>query len=361
MRWTSLIATLLLAGGLAYWFVLRHGPEATVAASVATPRAETAAPAEDLPVPVIVIESVAQEKTARLVLRGRTAANRKVDVAAETTGPVMSEPLRRGARVSEGQVLCRLDPGVRAAELAEAEAALEEAVAEVDAATQLESKGFAAATTLKAQRAQFRAAEARLDRILWDIAQLEILAPFDGVLESDTAEIGSLLAPGAICATVIDLSKVKVSAFVGEQDVDRLEVGQTATARLINGMVVEGTISFLSRSADPETRTFLVEVTLDNPDGRIRDGMTAELAVDLKPRRAHAVPQSALTLDDAGRLGVRIDDGGIARFVAVTILDETARLVWVSGLPDRATVIVVGQDFVRDGRRVVGSPARQSQ
>ncbi len=89
-----------------------------------------------------------------------------------------------------------------------------------------------------------------------------------------------------------------------------------------------------------------------NQDGRIRDGMTAELRIDLPAEVAHLIPQTALTLDDAGRLGVRLAAEGKARFVEIRIIRDEIDGVWVTGLPDRASVIVVGQEFVRDGRSI---------
>ena len=220
--------------------VARGAAALAVASEEQAPAVQDQASArKDAPVPVMVLASQARETAATLVVRGRTEANRNVQVAAQTTGRVISEPLRRGARVSKGQLLCRLDPGVRAAELAEAEAALTEAEAEAGAAKQLKAKGFAAETTFKARQAQLQAAQARVDKVRWDIKELEILAPFDGILESDTAEIGTLMTPGAYCANVIDLSQVKIAGFVAEQEVDLLSIGQSARAKLINGVEAE--------------------------------------------------------------------------------------------------------------------------
>ncbi len=370
MRLTSIISALLIAAGLWYWFALRHdmASEDDTAVATAVPE-EAAKDGEDVPasegpvtkpVPVVVFRSQAQETQGTLVIRGRTQANRNVKVASETTGRVISEALPSGSRVTAGQVLCRLNPGVRAAELAEVQASLAEARVEAAGAKQLKQKGFTAETTLKSAEARLQAAQARLDRVKWDIAQLDIIAPFDGVLESDTAEVGTLMTPGAICADVIDLTKVKVTGFVAEQEVDLLSLGQTATARLINGVTTEGQITFLSRMADEQTRTFAVEVTVENPGGAIRDGMTAELQVGLPPKTAHLLPQNALTLDDQGRMGVRLNEDGIARFFAVQILSENVEGVWLSGLPEEAEVIVVGQEFVRDGRAITATPADQS-
>jgi len=355
MRLTSLLFALLLAGGVYYWFALR--PPAGPAAP-AELNAAVAAPADaaDAPVPVMVMASEARPTASVLTLRGRTVAIRNVSVPAETAGLVVSQPLRKGAMVHEGDALCRLDPGARQAQLLEAEAKLAEARIEAEAADTLSQKGFAAETTRMARQAQLEAAQAAVDLVKLDISRLVITAPFEGVLESDTAEIGSRLGLGDGCATVIDLSRVKVSGYVSEQEVDQIEIGQKAAARLINGRTIPGEISFISRVSDPQTRTFEVEVTLPNEDGRIRDGMTAELQIDLPAETAHLLPQSALTLDDDGRLGVRIAAGGKAEFVPVRIIRDVADGVWVAGLPDRADVIVVGQEFVRDGRSIQPTP-----
>ena len=358
MRLTSLFLAVLLAGGLYYWFGVRGrtiDPSQTVATATAPVSAERTA---DKPVPVMVIESQAAPTVKQLVLRGRTVAARNVSVPAETPGLVISQPLRKGIEVAEGDVLCRLDPGARMAQLLEAEARLAEARVEAEAATTLSLKGFTAETTLRARQAQLEAAQAQVNLVRLDISRLSIQAPFDGVLESDTAEIGSRLGPGDTCATIIDLSEVKVTGYVSEQEVDQIALGQNATARLINGRTIPGQISFISRVSDPETRTYLVEVTLPNEDGRIRDGMTAELKIDLPAEIAHNIPQNALTLDDDGRLGVRVAEGGVARFLPTRIIAEEIDGVWVTGLPENASVIVVGQEFVRDGRRIEPAPFR---
>jgi multidrug efflux system membrane fusion protein len=237
---------------------------------------------------------------------------------------------------------------------------LAEALVEADAATTLSRKGFASETTRTARQAQFEAAQAKVNLVKLDIDRLVIRAPFDGLLETDTAEIGSRLGLGDTCATVIDLSSVKVVGFVSEQEVDQIALNQEAIARLINGRIITGTIAFISRVSDPETRTYQVEAILPNQDGRIRDGMTAELRIGLPAEVAHKIPQNALTLDDDGRLGVRLAVDGTARFVETQIISDAIDGVWVTGLPDTADVIVVGQEFVRDGRAILPTPVDQA-
>ena len=91
--------------------------------------------------------------------------------------------------------------------------------------------------------------------------------------------------------------------FVSELQVARVTLGRSATARTASGQHVAGEVSFLARSADPTTRTFRVDIRVPNPDLTLRDGETAEITVEAAGKAAHLLPQSALTLDDAGTLG----------------------------------------------------------
>ncbi|MCB1358822.1 MAG: efflux RND transporter periplasmic adaptor subunit, partial [Maritimibacter sp.] len=225
----------------------------------------------------------------------------------------------------------------------QARAALATAQAAVSAAE-------AGAASAEAAVESARAAVAATER---DIANTEVTAPFDGLLETDTAELGSLMTAGSLCATIIDLDPIKLVGYVAEVDVDRVQVGAPVGARLASGREVLGRVTFLSRSADPQTRTFRVEAELANPDLAIRDGQTGEIAIQSAGRSAHLLPQSALTLDDAGTLGVRVAEDGaegdVARFLPVEMLRDSPDGVWVAGLPEVARVITTGQDYVTDG------------
>lgn len=413
MRLFSILTALLVAASL-YMLVIRRdevlafagvGDDPVSEAAEGAPAPEgTEAAAETAPEPaegavkVEALRSTAQEIDSAVLVRGQTEAARQVEVRAETSGRIVSAPLRKGAFVEEGQLLCELDPGTREAALDEArarltsaraalpaaEARLEEArsrLAEAEindtAASRLSQEGFASQTRVASTRAamdsaraaietaksgvdtaasEIQAAEAGVAVAETEMARLKIAAPFGGLLESDTAELGALMQPGALCATVIQLDPVKLVGFVPETEVERVAPGAPASARLASGQQVAGQVSFLSRSADPQTRTFRVEVEVPNPELAIRDGQTVEIAIRADGRSAHLLPQSALTLNDAGDLGVRlVGDDLTARFAPVTVQRDTARGIWVSGLAPEAAVIVVGQEYVTDGVPVAPS------
>lgn len=335
---------------------LRSLAGAGPATAQATPEAAAAPEPDSAPLaPLrVVVERIAEREIEQaVVLRGRTEAARRVEVRAETQGLVASDPRPRGSAVAEGEVLCELDPGTRAAALAEAQARLAEAEINFTAASRLSEGGFAAQTRVAAAEAAVRSAQAGVERAQAELDRLTIRAPFAGVLEADTAERGALLAAGGLCGTVIRLDPIRLVGFAAEAQIDKLTEGAVAGGRLSNGRDVLGRVTFLARVADPATRTFRVEVTVANPDLAIREGMSADILIQAAPERGHLVPASALTLDDAGRLGLRLVGAeGITEFAPVRVLRDTARGFWVQGLPPEADVIVVGQEYVTDGVRV---------
>ncbi|WP_112323274.1 efflux RND transporter periplasmic adaptor subunit [Oceanibium sediminis] len=364
MRFLPLLTALLVA--LALYAVILERDALTAFANGAAPEAEEqAAPppvgSADGPVSVVVMSSRAAPVQSGIVLSGRTEAARKVQIRAETTGLVISEPIAKGTRIASGDTLCELAPGTREASLAEAQARLREAETQLRTSQQLAERGFSAETDTITKQAALQSAQARVEQAQTELDRLTITAPFDGLLETNTAELGELMQPGGACATLISLDPIVLVGFVPEQDIEKLTVGSPAGARLVTGQVLSGQVTFLSRSADEITRTFRVEVQVPNPDRSIRDGVTAEILIGLEGETGHLLPQSALTLNDDGILGVRTAEDGRARFMPVTLIRDDARGVWVGGLPEKADVIVVGQDFVRDGRPIIPTYREASQ
>lgn len=369
-------------------------------------------------VKVVVMRSTARAVESAVVLRGETQAARYVDVRSETSGQVISDPLRKGTFVNKGDTLCKIDPGTRTSKLTEAQARLavakasvpeaeariptaqaqvetaraqlQEATINENAARKLAKDGYASDSRVASAEARLRAAEgnvisaqaglksaqaallnakasvesadAAIQAAQTEINRVVIKAPFEGLLESDTAELGSLLQPGALCATIIQLDPIKVQGYIAETEVDRVEVGALAVARLSSGEELQGQVSFLSRAADPKTRTFLAEINVPNPTLSIRSGQTAEIVIRADGTRAHLLPQSSLTLNDQGTLGVRtVNAENRVEFMPVTLIRDTVDGVWVSGLGDEENVITVGQEYVTEGILVAPSFAESDK
>ena len=311
----------------------------------------------------VVTETVhAVDRPARLVLRGRTEAFREVVVRSETGGRVVATPAVEGTAVAEGDVLCRLDVDARGAALAQAEAEYRTRELDYNAAVELLNRGHRSANAVAGVEALRDAAQARLEAAQQELANINIRAPFDGYFDNRAGEIGDYLAPGGACGTVVQMDPILITAEIAERDVAGLASGMPGTARLITGEEVTGMVRFVERRADPATHTFRLELEAANPDGQLRSGVTAEIKIPLLAEPAHRIPTSVLALNARGELGVRIvETGNIVRFLPVELLSDDGEEVWVSGLPDPANVITVGQDFVDDGIhvRIAGTGAAE--
>lgn len=350
----KILAALALAGGIGAWMAT-----GTLVVSGSAQEAEVRPPAERLqadaaPFEVRTRRIKAVERERTLTMRGRTRADALVNVAAETSGRIEERAVDRGDLVAAGDLLCRLDPGVREAQLAQAAAEAAKAQLEFDAASKLQGRGFESETRVAATRAALDAAEAGVAAAEQELERTRVKAPIAGVVQEPLAEIGSMLAVGGVCATIVDADPIIVTGQVSERDILDVEVGVTAIVSLVTGRTVEGRVSFISRTADPDTRTFTVEIEVPNPDDTLRDGVTAEAIIPLAAVEAHRLSPGVLTLSDAGEIGVRVvrEDDTVA-FMPVQIAMQDTDGFWVTGLPEAVTVITVGQEYVIDGQRVV--------
>ncbi len=294
-----------------------------------------------------------------VVVRGRTQATRTVIIRSETAGTVAAAPVLQGGFVKQGEVLCRLAVDARQAALDQARAAQKSAQLAVQQNEELAKKGFRAPTQVLQAQATLDASTAAVRQGEIALAQVNIKAPFSGVFDHRDAEVGTYLGPGQPCGTMIEINPLLIVGDVPETQAASMKVGALATARLVSGQTLTGHIRYVSHDADPQTRTYHLEVTVPNPKLDVRSGLSAELHIGAGSGPAHLVPVSAMVLDSAGRQGVRyvLADGRVA-FAPVTIVEETHDGVWVTGLSGPVQLITVGQSYVADGQKVRVALAR---
>lgn len=339
-----------LLGAVAAWML---SGSLVGAARTDAPASAPSVLAEPQPMRVRVAELDAERVTKEVLVRGQLEPRRRVELRAQTGGLVTALPAEKGARVSAGEVLVELALEDREAQIARAEAEAASRRLELSASEKLGSKGMQARTQVKAAEASLAAAEAELERLRIDLAHTRIRAPFDGLVEARTVELGSLLQRGDPVLELVDASVLKAVGHVPQQSAASLALGQSVAVHLLDGRTAEGRIVFLSRVADPETRSFRVEAELPNPDGSLYSGISAELRIAVGDERAHFLSPAVLTLDDDGQVGVKtvtVDDR--VAFHAIALVRAEAGGVWVTGLPAQTRVITRGQGFVVTGETV---------
>ena len=247
---------------------------------------------------VTVLNSSALEKAKKIKVSGTTEADKLIKIRAEASGTVVSRPVKQGQFVKKDQLICQL---------------------------------------YNAGRTSYP----------------KVKAPFDGYLETFSVKEGDYLNTGAVCATIIDPDPMRLIGEVSEKEINFVKVGAKAVAELISGKKVEGVVSFVSTSANKGTRTFRVEIDVKNSDRSIRDGVSAQIAIEGDTILAHKISPSILMLGESGEIGIRtVNEDDQVEFKKIEILEDSMEGIWITGLPKNTRIITIGQEYVFQGQTV---------
>ena len=288
-------------------------------------------------------------------------------VSPSVDGTVDSINVQAGQSVNEGDVLMtikndELDRNVAEAQravaaaqedLANAQKALASAQAtpttDVDGASAAAagaSAGYADTNTVSAAQRSLASAQANLDQANAKAAGRTVTAPSSGSIVELNAKVGATVTGGMImgesdtsggkqCMQIADLSKMKVTVQVGEKDIAKIAVGQSAnvTYPAFPDIVSQGTVTAIASVANSDSGsgsggsvTFNVDILIEAPDSRLKPGMTAEVSVVTeKLDDVVMVPTMALMTEDGEHYYVNLatdSEGKKTRRVKVTVVTQ---------------------------------------
>ncbi|WP_165380327.1 efflux RND transporter periplasmic adaptor subunit [Candidatus Finniella inopinata] len=313
---------------------------------------------EDVPVIKIprveVISSTAQITKPLLNLSAETKANALTTLRAEIAGKVTEILVDKGKEVNKGQALLKIVDNDRVARLAQAQAAVNHRLAEYNSATKLKTKNFVAENSFLQAKANLEAANAELAHAQYEHEQLTVSSPIQGYYQDRIVEVGDYVSVGDKLATIADLSILTLNVYVSENDIASIKIGQTAKVCIDTFKAqLEAKVTYISKVADPKTHTYLVELTMDNKNLLLPEGLTAKVSLEKDAQTVHILNASVLILDDQGVVGLMIVDAdNKAVFRPVELLQATAEKIYVKGLPDTAVVISTGAEFVKNNHVV---------
>jgi multidrug efflux system membrane fusion protein len=305
--------------------------------------------------------------------------------------------VQQGDLVSRGATLARVQQAdYRArvqqadARVAQAEAAITKAKADLDRAEQLfavksltQPDLDAARLAHDSYRAQLTAAKSDVELAHSALRDTDLTAPFAGVVLEKRVERGALAAPGSVAFTLGDVRSVKAVFGVPDTIVRTLKPGEplTLTTEALPGRPFTGRVTAVSPAADPQTRTFSIEVTIANADTALKPGMIATVQLDAQTpagrtgsgtgsatasaaaaksaEPTNSVPLASVVKTDASGTGSSgyavfvIDSSGghtVARARPVTVGDVIGNAIEVSaGVRAGEQVITTGATLVKDG------------
>ena len=322
--------------------------------------------------PVKVFKAIRMRISEKLFYTGTIEAWQKINITPDVGGKIARILVNEGDRVGKGQVLAELDIEAITLQFKQAEAALAVAQANFNnAQTNLErmerlSKEKAVSDQQYEQvklgydsaKAQLEQAQAALNLAQHSLDVSILKAPFSGVIASRNAEVGDVInpmmggfSPGSAggVLTLVDFSRVKIQVDLSGADIPRIQKGQAARLRVPTtpGREFNGTITVVTLAADPQTKKFGIEVSVDNPDQVLRPGTFGEIILEVQSHEnALVVPQKAVL---ENRYVFIVQDGKAAK-KEITLGLQNATMVEVSsGIVEGDVVIAEGNFGLEDG------------
>ena len=310
-----------------------------------------------------------REFTEFITLTGTLEASRDVDIAAEESGVIRELFVAKGARVSVGQPIARIDDQVLRAQYdqARSEATLAKETYERQRRLWEDEK---IGTEIAYLRAKYGAetAEANARMLAARLERTVVRAPIAGVLDDRLVEVGTMVSPGTPIARIVDANPVEVTAGVPERYAGEIRPGAAVRVTIdhLGGGTFDGKAGYVGTALDTRTRTFPVEFTVANANGVLKPGMVARLELQRRTlQEALLVPREAVQRVSTGYMVFVVTGEGdrmIAEARPVELgADAGGAVAIASGLEPGDQVIVVGQQQVANGDavRVVGAEAEQ--
>jgi len=290
---------------------------------------------------VIVIEAL-----------GTARANESVTLTASLSEKIRRVNFEDGDYVEKGTVLVELSNEEEAAQLAEAQANLNEARRQLARLEDLDKRGIAVPSDVDEARAAAEAAEARLNTVIARLDDRLIRAPFSGILGFREVSPGSMLMAGTAITTIDDVSQIKLDFTVPEMALSRMKRGGKIVARSVSwgDREFHGVVRAVGSRVDPVTRAVAVRALIPNDDRALRPGMLLTVQIVTEEKQALMVLERVVVQVGENAFVYLVDDENLARRQPVQLGTRQAGEVEIlSGLEVGDRVITQGVIKLRDG------------
>lgn len=306
------------------------------------------------PTPVKVTTVNLQTFPITIEALGTANANESVTITAQQTERVTRVLFDDGEEVKAGQRLVQLNDAEELARIAELEASISEAKRQLARVENLVKTRAASEQIVDEQQARVKSLQAQRDVAKAQLDNLQVKAPFAGVLGIREISNGSLVQPGDVITTLDDISVIKVDFSVAEGQLASLQPGQRVVAHSVAypGRSFEGAISTIDSRIDPVSRSVMVRAIIANDHKQLRPGMLLQITLEKRVLETLVIPEKALVpVQDRQYVFVVNDDTVEQR--EVTIGERKPGIVQVvSGLSEGEVIVTEGTLRVQQGSAV---------
>lgn len=327
-------------------------------AGAATPERSPAQPAVGRNggrTPVEVVAVTPQDFTVRATYIGYLLPEQRVELRSEIEGVAERVLFDEGQRVKANQLLVNISTRELTVRRDQAKAQLRLARTTYRRQRSLHAKHLLPDAQLDQTRTQRDQALYALRLAELELAKSRVTSPLSGTVKTRGVDRGEFLNKGQFIAEILDVSKVRAQFNVPEREVRFLKPGRRVEVSFeaLPGETDAGVVRLVGLEADTHTRTFPVEVTLDNAKGRLRPGMLARVRVALQHYKAQLmVPRFAILERERDRIVYVVEDGKAVERQIKTGGSSDGQVQVLGGLHPGDQVVVTGQQKLTPGEPV---------
>jgi RND family efflux transporter MFP subunit len=318
-----------------------------------------------------------------VVLTGALKAKNHIDLNPRIQGRIVKIEVDTGHTVSAGSLIAVIEDdeirqqverskaaiAVVEATIAQRDAELSNARAELDRKRQLANEGVISRIELDALETRHRVAQSQLDlaraqRLQSEAelrelsirqSQTRIQSPINGIIAKRHVDMGAMVNPSTPIVTLVSITPMIIEAQASERDISRIKRGTAVRVTIdsLPGEKFTGQVMRIAPLLDPQTRNGLIEIEIPNRNGLLKGEMFARIELDLGTQReSNLLPRDALVYR-GDQPGVYLIESGVARFRPVeTGLTQEDKVEVRTGLQQGEIVITRGSNLINDGDRV---------
>ena len=323
------------------------------------------------PVKVKVLEISESISGGSRVYSGTVEALNSTSLSLASGGRLKQVCVSEGQMVKKGDLIAVVDGTLQGnaavagkAQMQQAEDALEQAQDYYKRMKLLHDNGsladmrwIDAQTKLKQAQQGVRAARASANISNKQYGDTRLYAPFSGYISEKLGETGQMAGPGVPTAILMNISQIKVKITDTESDIISIKKGMkvSISAVAVGNQAFTGSVMEIGVNADPSTRSYDVRALVNNQDHKLLPGMLCSVTVQNTDGEQYGIilPADIVQIDSDNRPFVWADKGGKARKIFITIGDNTASGVYVTGgLSVKEKVIIEGQQKISSGMNI---------
>ena len=309
-------------------------------------------------VTVVTSKVIKSSISKEISLSGNIEGNKTVRLGFLVAGKIDFIAVNEGQLVSKGQLLSSLDPASYSIAKELADIQVNQVQDEYNRLKLMHDNKSLSESDFSKITYGLQQAKAQQKLHTKNLADTRLYSPIDGVLLKKLCEVGEITGTGIPLFVVSDIRKVKVNAFIPENEVHNIKIGQTAKVKISSlDKSCEGKIIEVGSAADPASRAFSLKIEIENPNLLIRPGMIAEVAVLSGTEEEYlTVPVEAIQHDFNNQSFVYVVDTlknkAFSRNVSLGKLIND-RIEITSGLTENEIVVTGGQQKLVDGSPVI--------